>query len=419
MSLTYKILGQKGSSTQSVLSSAYITVNKFQPATYQYSSNVVSWSTRNPANFGGAAAPEFGVAAFGAGKFVVVPSSTVGTGTTPSVAHHSSDGLTWATSNIPAMVALNMDGTFQNIIYGGDKFVAIAQNTNRAAYSSTGASWTLSTLPSSQMWVGIAHSGSQFVVAGGLNSIAYSSNGITWFSATSPASTGTTWTSVAYGDGNYIALGENMGVFPIQYNAIRSTNGINWTSIPTPMSGRSFPKIAFGAGVWVAGSEVGGVIKYSTNNGVNWLDASDGFATPVNSIIYDGIRFMLIGSEGAYASTDGQSWTQVNSVGGTSVAGSTLLNFFPVTQYEVPAGTQAIVSSIYVSNSALTTSSYSLAIVPNGETLSAVHYIRKSVPLLGSSFQVIDTKITLSAGDKIVTESLSSNIHVNTFGVEK
>ncbi len=92
----------------------------------------------------------------------------------------------------------------------------------------------------------------------------------------------------------------------------------------------------------------------------------------------------------------------------------------PQILYTVPAGKETIISSIYVTNHDSTARTYDLAIVPSGQTLSLKHHIRWDMPVGASDFDIIDAKITLSAGDKIyIFPSTVDKVGFTAFGVEK
>jgi hypothetical protein len=75
------------------------------------------------------------------------------------------------------------------VVYGDNKFVAIARNSNQGAYSLNGIDWEPFTLPASRSWQDIAYGVDKFVtVAGSSNQGAYSLNGIDWEPFTLPAS---------------------------------------------------------------------------------------------------------------------------------------------------------------------------------------------------------------------------------------
>lgn len=101
------------------------------------------------------------------------------------------------------------------------------------------------------------------------------------------------------------------------------------------------------------------------------------------------------------------------------ILGQGAMSSTPQAYYIVPVGKQAVVSSVYLANNSSSSETYSLAIVPNGESASTVHYIRSSITLASNDFHVINTKLTLSAGDSVVINGSSSLVSINIFGVEK
>ena len=96
---------------------------------------------------------------------------------------------------------LPMSSLWMNIVYGDGKFVAFANSSNQAAYSTDGISWETTTLPSSANWRTVAYGGGKFVALtyNNTNKAAYSADGIHWTATTLPASAN--WVDVAYGNG--------------------------------------------------------------------------------------------------------------------------------------------------------------------------------------------------------------------------
>jgi hypothetical protein len=94
--------------------------------------------------------------------------------------------------------------------------------------------------------------------------------------------------------------------------------------------------------------------------------------------------------------------------------------FLPITVYTVPAEKQTTVTSIFVANHDDTDSTYDLAVVPAGEELSLKHHIRWDMAVAANDFENISTKITMSAGDKLVIfPSTVDTVSITAFGVEK
>ena len=105
-------------------------------------------------------------------------------------------------------ITLPSSANWCSVTYGNGKFVAVAYNSDKAAYSTDGITWTLATLPSSTYWCSVTYGNGKFVaVASNSNKAAYSADGITWTLATLPSSVG--WYSVTYGDGKFVAVASN------------------------------------------------------------------------------------------------------------------------------------------------------------------------------------------------------------------
>jgi len=130
---------------------------------------------------------------YGDGKFVAVANGS-------NKAAYSTDGITWIASTLPS------NGNWSSMCYGNGRYVAIAYNSTKAAYSSDGITWTASTLLSSAYWHSVCYGNGKFVaVANGGGKAAYSTDGITWIASTLPSDD--EWQFVCYGDGKYVAVG--------------------------------------------------------------------------------------------------------------------------------------------------------------------------------------------------------------------
>lgn len=91
----------------------------------------------------------------------------------------------------------------------------------------------------------------------------------------------------------------------------------------------------------------------------------------------------------------------------------------PRTVYTVPDGKTAMITSCFVTSHVATQTVYDLAVVPAGESLSKKHHVRWDFEIEGSSFDLLDTKLTLGAGDSIVIYPSSlDELGVTIFGVE-
>jgi hypothetical protein len=89
-----------------------------------------------------------------------------------------------------------------------------------------------------------------------------------------------------------------------------------------------------------------------------------------------------------------------------------------VTGYTVPDNRTAVISTISIANMASSTSTYRLAVVKAGETLTLKHIIAFDQQLALNSNEQMSVGITLSAGDKILCQSDTDKVQFSIFGSE-
>ena len=77
--------------------------------------------------------------------------------------------------------ALPTSVLWSSVTYGDGKFVAVAYDSNIAAYSTDGITWTQATLPTTALWRYVTYGDGKFVAVAYENDIAaYSTDGINW-----------------------------------------------------------------------------------------------------------------------------------------------------------------------------------------------------------------------------------------------
>ena len=163
--------------------------------------------------------------------------------------------------------------------------------SNSVAYSTNGATWTVTTLPSNDdstesNWVDIAYGNGRYVaIADSSAMAAYSFNGATWYKSNLPATY--EWSSIGYGQGVFYvtSLGDA---------AATSPDGVTWTL--RDGSYASFDITATAKDTNTAYAET------STLTSGTWGDA-----------IWTGTQFVAVGYSGAAGlvatSATGESWT--------------------------------------------------------------------------------------------------------------
>jgi glucose-6-phosphate dehydrogenase assembly protein OpcA len=88
------------------------------------------------------------------------------------------------------------------------------------------------------------------------------------------------------------------------------------------------------------------------------------------------------------------------------------------TLYTVPADTQAVASTIVVSNRAATNATYRIAIRPAGATVANQHYIAYDITVGASDSTTLTLGLTLAATDVISVYASTANLSFNVFGSE-
>jgi len=351
--------------------------------TVAYSTSGVAWTVTTLPSNNDSTESNWVDIAYGNGRFVAISDSS-------AMAAYSLDGITWTKSNLPAIyewssigyaqglfyvtslgdyaasspdgvtwtlrdgstAQLNVtatakdtisasytetatltSGTWTAVIHDGTKFLAVGYSGAAGLYatSTTGTTWTNSTLPTVSgafEYTAVAYNGSNQYVAliggsGGTRHIATSSNATSWTGTVNALTANSYWKDIVYGAGRYVAIrGDSAAV---NY----STNGTSWTNATVTSGSGEMSGIAYGqiSGVdyfvTVAGYSTGSqVSSYSTNGGVTWtsgstLPSSDFWA----DIAFGGGRFVAVAggttnatTKAAY-STNGTTWTAATMPG--------------------------------------------------------------------------------------------------------
>lgn len=450
MSLEYKILGQdlisytleEGTvdttsyyvsyeSTETPILIILAGAQSFSTQQFSYSTDAVTWKNGT--------VPYSGYYSIAYGNGVFVAAGPYGQ------ASYSTDGITWTASTFAYTgTPINSGLVFINNVF------RVGRN-----YSTDGITWSSDTNSLySKVALGYVNGSQQRAVAVDgyetSNFLSYTDNGINIINPGVPSAfTGYTVNMITFGDGLFLAVAPS--AFSLNGAGVKgftSIDGITWTArdIPSLVSA-SYSGLVYGNGRFVLASS--GNMTYSTD-GVNWSAFYAGapvISTYSISFTYSPIHKLFItapsNSSSIYTSTDAVTWTMVNALLPTSENSFTVgfgvsstfketLNIIggqgtaqteellPVTIYTVPEGKQTTVTSVYVANHDESESTYDFAVVPAGEELSLKHHIRWDMPVAGKDFEVINTKITMSAGDKLVIfPSTVDTVSVTAFGVEK
>lgn len=205
----------------------------------------------------------------------------------------SPDGLEWSDSVDPVLAHKD------SWVFGKGVYVA-AQNTHLSEglhYSYNGETWN-NTYNSSEV---VVFDGNRFLSADDTGNVYSSSNGINWTSvATNVSGFSGSPTDLIYKDGLYIISFPN--------SILTSTDGITWTN-RTFSLGKGAASLTCNDNIIVA---VGSNIMTSTD-GIQWVERASS-SVNLQDIAYGGGHFVVVGREGIITtSSDGLAWTQQRS----------------------------------------------------------------------------------------------------------
>lgn len=217
---------------------------------------------------------------------------------------------------------INLAASWQDITYGGGKFVAIGrsaplmQTDQRVMWSTNGISWTAADHAEANQWKGIAYGDGKYVAVSsdGSNRVMWSTDAITWNSASPPSAN--SWSRIAYGEPNgqptfVVVAASNSG-----NRFMYSHDAINWSGANPVVGENYWYDVAYGDGkfVAVAATTDADRVKYSTD-GISWTTGAVGLPT----ISFKGVTYgepngqptwVIISPNNApYYSYDGINWS--------------------------------------------------------------------------------------------------------------
>jgi hypothetical protein len=226
---------------------------------------------------------------YGTDKFVAIAANS-------AVAMTAPKGTTWTGRTLPA--TRNWSG----IAFGAGKYVTCANASNTWAKSTDGITWSSLSVGTSAAWTSITYGNGKFVaIASGGTSVLYSTDAVTWNAATLPSSQ--TWTKVVCGGGSFVAIASGTNV------CATSIDGITWTSRTLPTN-TTWTSVVYGNGTFAAIASGGTVAAYSTDGGANWTSATLPSTGSWKSITYGNGTFVAIASSSTATavSNDGITW---------------------------------------------------------------------------------------------------------------
>ncbi|CAB4958685.1 MAG: hypothetical protein F2837_11490 [Actinobacteria bacterium] len=212
--------------------------------------------------------------------------------TTPSV---TIGGLTNDTTYSVKLRAVNS---------AGDGAVSDAVSVTPADVNAI--NWTGRTAPETNNWTSVAYGNGQFVALSwnGTNRVMTSPDGITWTARSTPSSE---WKAVTYGNGQFVAVAD-YGTDLV----MTSPDGITWTA-RTAATTSYWSGLTFGNGVFVAVAWSGDTDRVMTSpDGITWTVQSAAEQNGWKSVTFGNGTFVAVSFNGTYramTSTDGITWT--------------------------------------------------------------------------------------------------------------
>jgi hypothetical protein len=170
---------------------------------------------------------------------------------------------------------------------------------------------TTNTLALTSAWTSIAYGDGVFMaVADKFATAGKSNDGTTWTPISLPASK--LWTSVAYGNNYWVIISQNGAVGDTQSTAIVSkAYGDGWTTTLLP-SKTSWTKVVYGNGLFVAiaDNSTTAAAAYSDDFGLTWSSGTGLASRLWTGLTYGQGKFLAVssGSTSAAYSTDGINW---------------------------------------------------------------------------------------------------------------
>ena len=215
-------------------------------------------------------------------------------------ANYLPSGVSWTSINLNSLGITNSSSVW-DLTYANGLWVGLSDSMIK---STDLISWTTqSGLPNDA----IEYGNGTWVVSGQLNSLFVSTNNTqTWTSVNPGFGSTNRISSLAYGNGLWVAGAQNTPDIRISTNATSWSGGIN----PFLLATQGITAMAYGNGLWVLGT-VGAQLRTSTD-GVSWVTRNVNMpGTNISAIAYGNGVWVAAGSSSMRRSTDGISWNTV------------------------------------------------------------------------------------------------------------
>jgi hypothetical protein len=220
------------------------------------------------------------------GTFFIATGPGTGTGTATPVANHlvaisssttvnsySTDGgVTWVSGGaLPGGIS----GTAISMAYGisnsNGRWVVIGSGGATAFSNNGGISWSAGGNLPAGTWTSVAYGQGRWIaISTGGTATAFSTNGGASWTAGGALPASSTWTSIAYGRNKFIAVSSSGAVSP----AYSVNQGVTWSNTDiTGWLNQTVTKIRYGQGVFVATNSTSNNMA-SSEDGLNWVSRS-------------------------------------------------------------------------------------------------------------------------------------------------
>jgi len=224
----------------------------------------------------------------------------------------------WTTNQITT----NSSG-LRYLVYGAGRYVAVGEESDGGnIYSSEdGLTWTQRFSDVDSWGLTMSYSQGHFAGVGGWGIVDISTNGIDWTSAFSPLQYFLEGRSeITYGNGLYVLVGSTNGVGAI----LNSPDGINFTySSSTPAPTGPIVSVAFGPGQFVAIGNNDGLeyVSSGIHAGTTWIRRPIAGGNQVS--FANGLFFVPLSANSNLVSPNGLSWNLQNT-GLTNMVGNVI-----------------------------------------------------------------------------------------------
>jgi hypothetical protein len=196
---------------------------------------------------------------------------------------NSHDGVQWSLRDFP-FTGFPAKVVYGNGLYAGgaDAFYASADGTN----------WHVSAAPANHPVSGMAFGNNQFVAVVPNAPVYVSTDASNW--VTHPLPTfDIALTDIAFGNGIFVAAGSKSGKGIILY----SRDAVTWASTPMEdIVAKNFTSVAFGEGWFVVVGDAGTIL--SSQDGIGWTKHFTGTFSGFSSAAFDAGRFIVVGNSG-------------------------------------------------------------------------------------------------------------------------